>query len=53
MESLNMKEFVAAMVLAGMYANPNHQYNTHYRDVHEAFAVAQAFLSVLQGDKND
>lgn len=51
MDEMTTKDFIAALVLVGMYANPNHQYNTHYADVHEAFKLAEAFMAV-RGDYN-
>jgi hypothetical protein len=41
---MTLRDYFAAKVLQGMYANPDHRYNTHPTDALEAYAMADAML---------
>jgi len=41
---MSMRDFFAAAVLQGMYANPEHRYNTHFTDANEAYAMADVMM---------
>jgi hypothetical protein len=43
---MTMRDYIAFAVLGGMYANPDHSYNTHFTDANEAYAMADAMLKV-------
>lgn len=45
-EGMTLRDYFAAAALQGMYANPHHHYNTHYMDAQEAYAVADAMISL-------
>jgi len=45
-EGMTLRDYFAAAALQGMYANPHHHYNTNYMDAQEAYAMADAMLSV-------
>ena len=46
-EGMLLRDYFAAAVLQGMYANPNHGgYNQHYTDAIEAYAMADAMMKV-------
>jgi hypothetical protein len=42
---MTLRDYFAAKVLQGMYANPNHHYNTHPTDALEAYAMADAMMN--------
>ena len=42
---MTLRDYFAAQVLQGMYANPNHHYNTHPTDALEAYAMADAMMN--------
>ena len=42
---MTLRDYFAAVVLQGMYANPNHGgYNQHYTDANEAYAMADVMM---------
>ncbi len=43
---MTLRDFFAAAVLQGMYANPEHRYNTHFTDASEAYAMADIMMKV-------
>ena len=43
---MSLRDYFAAAVLQGMYACPDHLYNTHFSDANEAYAMADAMLKV-------
>jgi len=45
-EGMTLRDYFAASALQGMYANPHHHFNTHYMDAQEAYAMADAMISV-------
>jgi len=45
-EGMTLRDYFAAAILQGMYANPHHHYNTHYMDAQEAYAMADVMLNV-------
>lgn len=45
-EGMTLKDFFAAAVLQGIYANPDHRHNAHFMDAIEAYAMADAMLKV-------
>ena len=45
-EGMTLRDYFAAAALQGMYAHPHHDYKTHYMDAQEAYAVADAMLTI-------
>lgn len=43
-EGMTLRDYFAAAVLQGMYANPEHRYNTHFTDANEAYAMADVMM---------
>lgn len=43
---MTLRDYFAAAALSGMYANPDHSYNTHFVGAIEAYAMADAMLKV-------
>ena len=41
---MTLRDYFAAQVIQGMYANSDHSYNTHQTDALEAYAMADAML---------
>ena len=41
---MTLRDYFAAQIIQGMYANPDHRYNTHPTDALEAYAMADAML---------
>ena len=44
-EGMTLRDYFAAQVLQGIYANPEHHYNTHPTDALEAYAMADAMMN--------
>jgi hypothetical protein len=48
-EGMTLRDYFAAAVLQGMYANPHHGgYNQHYSDSREAYAMADVMIKVRE-----
>ncbi len=47
-EGMTLRDFFAAAVLQGMYANPEHRYNTHFTDANEAYAMADTMMKARE-----
>lgn len=46
-EGMTLRDFFAAAVLQGIYANPHHGgYNQHYSDAREAYAMADVIMAL-------
>jgi hypothetical protein len=45
LRGMTLRDYFAAQVLQGIYANPEHRYNTHPTDALEAYAMADAMLN--------
>lgn len=43
---MTLEDFFAAAALQGMYANPEHRYNSHFNDALEAYKMAEAMMQV-------
>jgi hypothetical protein len=43
-EGMALRDYFAAAILQGMYANPEHRYNTHFTDANEAYAMADVMM---------
>ncbi len=43
---MTLRDYFAAAVLQGMYASPDHRYNTHFTDANEAYAMADIMMKV-------
>ena len=41
---MSLRDYFAAAVLNGMYAHPEHRYNTHFTDATEAYAMADIMM---------
>jgi hypothetical protein len=50
-EGMTLRDFFAAAVLQGMYANPHHRYNTHYADSFEAYAMADVMIKEKNNER--
>jgi hypothetical protein len=48
---MTLRDFFAAAVLQGMYANPHHRYNTHYADSFEAYAMADVMIKEKNNER--
>jgi hypothetical protein len=44
LRGMTLRDYFAAQIIQGMYANPDHRYNTHPTDALEAYAMADAML---------
>ena len=47
-KGMTLRDFFAAAVLQGMYANPEHRYNTHFTDAIEAYAMADTMMKARE-----
>jgi hypothetical protein len=45
---MSLRDFFAAAALQGMYSNPNHNYNTHFTDANEAYAMADVMMKARE-----
>jgi hypothetical protein len=45
---MSLRDYFAAAALSGMYANPDHSYNTHFVGAAEAYAMADAMLKARE-----
>ncbi len=41
---MSLRDYFAAAVISGMYANTNHNYNTPHIDASEAYSMADAMM---------
>jgi len=50
-DGMTLRDFFAAAVIQGMYANPHHRYNTHYADSFEAYSMADVMIKEKNNER--